>query len=99
MPVALGAVEGQLPSLLLQRGRLLAGVGGDMDLQLLAPQVGGRGSQQIASVVVVLQFVPRELGVHIAFQHLDAQNAVHRAVVQNQRLRVGDGLPSSPSSV
>ena len=93
MPVALGAVEGQLPSLLLQRGRLLAGVGGDMDLQLLAPQVGGRGSQQIASVVVVLQFVPRELGVHIAFQHLDAQNAVHRAVVQNQRLRVGDGLP------
>ena len=64
-----------------------------MDLQFLAPQVGGRGGQQIASVVVVLQFVPRELGVHIAFQHLDAQNAVHRAVVQDQGLRVGDGLP------
>ena len=37
IPVVLGAVEGQLPSILLQRGLLLAGVGGDMELQLLAP--------------------------------------------------------------
>lgn len=63
-----------------------------MKSQHLAPQVGGGGGQQIAAVMVVLQLVPREFGVHVAFQKLDAQNAVDCAVVQDKGLRVGDGL-------
>ena len=92
IPAVVAALERQFPFRIPQRYALLAGVGGDMKSQHLAPQVGGGGGQQIAAVMVVLQLVPREFGVHVAFQKLDAQNAVDCAVVQDKGLRVGDGL-------
>ena len=92
IPAVVAALERQFPFRILQRYALLAGVGGDMKSQHLAPQVGGGGGQQIAAVMVVLQLVPREFGVHVTFQKLNAQNAVDCAVVQDKGLRVGDGL-------
>ena len=57
-----------------------------MKIQHLALQVGGGGGQQIAAVMVaVLQLVPREFGVHVAFQKLDAPNAVR--LLPSSRIR------------
>ena len=56
----------------------------------------GGGHDKISARLVLVQLGERQFGFQILGKQLHAHHAVHRAVRQNQRHRVGNGVPVVP---
>ena len=88
---AVGGEERKHLARVLERGVLAGRVGDDGCGGLAVPRHTVCKGKEVGAAAVILQLAARQERAQVAFEHLDAEHAVDRAVVKNEGHGVGDG--------